>query len=178
MILSFKTKIDNRPTFFVEKIHAGLRDILNVHVEAEKHCTADYNFIVEAHARAKIHTIRTDKHERWHPGIMIDFFINARQKGMFRFAPRVPVISIQEIFMTARGKMLEITVAPPDQPMGSDEDVYLNHDQHLKLAVNDGFDSYYDFCSYFFNEIEKHGKETGNYWFKGILIHWTNYRYE
>ncbi|OXA76380.1 hypothetical protein B0A58_07345 [Flavobacterium branchiophilum NBRC 15030 = ATCC 35035] len=45
----------------------------------------------------KIHTIREDKNDRWKVGNKIDFFINARQKNMFRFAPVLPVVNTQKI---------------------------------------------------------------------------------
>ncbi|GIZ10265.1 hypothetical protein FUMI01_29890 [Flavobacterium sp. UMI-01] len=124
----------------------------------------------------KLHTIRLDEKDRWKTGTMIDFFINCRQKDMFRFAPRIPVVSVQEIFMTRRGSILEISIAKVDSYIG-DDDFQLDAFQQGDLALNDGFDDYNDFRNYFLDIIEKKGKETGNYWFKGKIIHWTALRY-
>lgn len=177
MILSFKTKINGKPTFFVERIQKGLRDILNIGLDPQIHYPSNYSFIVKDHCVPKIHTIRKDEKERWEKGKQIDFFINARTQNMFRFSPPIPVIDTQEIFMTRRGSMLEITIARIGSYIGGD-DFYLDAFQQGELSVNDGFDNYEDFRNYFMELIEENGKATGNYWFKGKIIHWTNLYYD
>jgi hypothetical protein len=179
MILSFSTQLNDKPTYFVEKIWQGFP-------EADKYIEEwftlgkiyeKYDFHPDAFGMfPKLHTIREDKTERWKPGMMIDFFINARKKNMFRFAPRIPVISVQEIFMTRRGSMLEITIAKEDSYIGG-EDFYVDAFTQGQLATNDGFSEYDDFRNYFLSVIEMNGKAMGNYWFSGKIIHWTNLKY-
>lgn len=179
MILSFSTQLNGKPTYFVEKIWQGFPES-DQYIEewfTDGKIYQQYDFHPDAYGMSpKIHTIREDKAERWKPGMMIDFFINARKKDMFCFAPRINVISIQEIFMTRRGSMLEITIAKDGSYIGGD-DFYLDACIHGKLAINDGFDEYNDFRNHFINVIEENGKKTGNYWFKGKIIHWTDFKY-
>ena len=108
MILAFSQKINNRPTYFVERIWEGLlRFNFDTDIEYVSFLNAHHqqfgeywNWFPNEHTRltkAKVHTIREDKNNRWHAGTMIDFFINTRQKEMFRFAPVLPVVSVQKI---------------------------------------------------------------------------------
>lgn len=167
MILSFKTKIDGKPTYFVEKI---------LKTFDEKECSeADKEMLKEAilegfldilkydEVTPKIHTIRKDKKNRWKPGMMIDFFINARQKDMFRFAPRIPLKSRQKIFMTYLphcGLGFRVSIN------GRELDGW----EVEKLAINDGFEAVEDFEDYFINEMEDDQ-------FSGKILHWTDLRY-
>lgn len=187
MILPFSTQLNGKLTYFVERIWEGL---LRHHFEDDKEYIEflrdhkrrfgiHWDWFPEDHDRlknAKIHTIRTDQKERWKPGTMIDFFINCRQKNMFRFAPRIPVVSVQEIFMTKKGNDIEITISKVGSYIGGD-DFYLYHDAKVQLALNDGFDSLQDFNLYFLQQIDENFKQTGNSWFKGKIIHWTDKRY-
>ncbi|UTF97547.1 hypothetical protein [Elizabethkingia anophelis] len=174
MILSFKTQINGKPTLFPEKIFAGL--IKNKIIPASKEFFECYRMPSVIALQPKIHTIREDNSSRWKPGMMIDFFIGTRTKNMFRFAPRTHCISVQEIFMTRRGSDLEITISKEHSYIGGD-DFYLYYEAKELLAINDGFDSYSDFVKYFYDIIEENGKKTGNYWFKGKIIHWTDFKY-
>ncbi|WP_185284952.1 hypothetical protein [Elizabethkingia anophelis] len=175
MILSFKTQINGKPTFFQEKIFAGL--IKNKIIPGTEDFFDCYRINYAATVlKPKIHTIREDNSYRWKPGIMIDFFIGTRTKNMFRFAPRIQCVAVQEIFMTRRGSDLEITVSKEHSYIGGD-DFYLYYEAKEQLAINDGFDSYSDFVKYFLEKIEEHGDKTGNYWFKGKIIHWTDFKY-
>ena len=159
MILSFKTQINGKPTYFIEKIWQGFPDA-DKYIEewfTEGKIYEGYDFHPDAFGMVpKLHTIRKDEKNRWEQGVMIDFFINARQKDMFRFAPRIPVISTQDIFMTHRGSALEITIAKVGSYMGGD-DFMLDAFQQGLLAQNDGFDEYDDFRTYFINAIEENG---------------------
>lgn len=176
MILSFKTHIDGKPTYFVEKIHKCFADVLQENVKPEIYYPWEYNSAQRFGSKPKLHTIREDKAERWKPGMMIDFFIATRTKNMFRFAPHIQVVSTQEIFMTRRGTDIEITISKPHSYIGGD-DFYVYHDKKEILARNDGFDTYSDFVDYFYKLIEENGNKTGNYWFKGKIIHWTDFKY-
>ena len=113
--------------------------------------------------KPKIHTIRKDNKNRWKPGMMIDFFINARQKDMFRFAPRVPLKSKQRIFMTYLphlGNGFQVSINGRE----------LDKSEIKVLAVNDGFETVEDFEDYFISEME-------NYEYSGKIIHWTDFKY-
>ena len=164
MILSFKTKINGKPTYFVEKI---------LKTFDEKECSeADKEMLKEAilegfldilkydEVTPKIHTIRKDEKNRWKPGLMIDFFINARQKNMFRFAPRIPVVKTQSIVISNSSNGFQVSV----------EGKNLWNYQIEQLAINDGFENLADFRNYFIQELE-------NGFFTGKIIHWTDFKY-
>lgn len=178
MILPFSTQINDKPTYFVERIHKSLKSTyFNDSVGfSPAHVPKDFDFLMFPLLEPKHHTIREDKNDRWKAGTKIDFFINCRQKNMFRFAPVLPVVSVQEVFMTKRGNDLEITIAKVGSYIGSD-DFYLYHDAKKELAINDGFDSLEEFNAYFLERINEQYTETGNSWFSGKIIHWTNLRY-
>ena len=172
MILPFSTQLNGKPTYFVEKI---LRGILNEHShkglglaeciyqsgEALKYQNVDDIFtLIENKVKPKLHTIREDKNDRWKAGTKIDFFINCRQPTMFRFAPVLPVVSIQKISVEYDlffGKHLGPQVLVDNKKLSPDK---------LKLlAQNDGFDTVEDFFNYFSTD------------FDGKLIHWTDLKY-
>jgi hypothetical protein len=91
---------------------------------------------------------------------MIDFFINTRKKDMFRFAPKIPVISTQEIDIS--NPYPKNTEWMPNVWIDNKK---LNSIEIFELAKNDGFDSIEDFFNYF------------NQDFTGKIIHWTNLKY-
>lgn len=168
MILPFSTQLNGKPTYFVEKI---LRGILNEHShkgldlaefiyqsgETLKYQNVDDIFtVIENKVKPKLHTIREDSKDRWKAGTKIDFFINCRQPSMFRFAPVLPVVSVQEIEFRELDKDHYIIVVDGRTLGGNDI---------RKLSINDGFDCEKDFLEYF---------PVG---FKGKLIHWTDLRY-
>ena len=167
MILPFSTKINGKETFFVEKIQVALRlpffkDSVGFH---EGYVPPNFNFYVKSKCKPKLHTLRDDINDRWHRGIMIDFFINVRQKNMFRFAPKVPVISTQQVYMTyAWGNIIEISI-------GSKQ--LVSHYEREQFAINDGFDNWDDFFNYFYPKIKAAPGEL----YKPKLIHWTDLRY-
>lgn len=164
MILAFITKLNGKPTYFVEKIHSGLlqNDLLQGFDLKFEH---EFDLDKLCSCEPKIHTIREDKNERWKPGTKIDFFINCRQKNMFRFAPVLPVLSVQKIEIFYKG--LFSAVAIDKVLFYTDADFKLGKSTAgmLQLAQNDGFDTIEDFFAYF-NED-----------FKGKIIHWTDLRY-
>lgn len=156
MLLSFKTKINDNKTHFPEKIL--------VSIEQNKLSNETLNFgIASKNHKPKHHTIRKDEKNRWKPGMMIDFFINARQKNMFRFAPRIPVISKQRIFMTFLpqcGLGFRVSINGRE----------LDESEVEKLAINDGFEAIEDFEDYFIKQMK-------NDEFSGKIIHWTDLKY-
>ena len=157
MILGFSTQLNGKDSYFVEKIHSGL--LQNDLMEGFD-IGYDHNFDLDAlsSCEPKLHTIREDNNNRWQVGNKIDFFINARQKNMFRFAPVLPVVSIQEIEITyLKLHKPEILVVVDGK--------YLNVYEITKLANNDGFDTVLDFFDYFNKD------------FTGKIIHWTDLKY-
>lgn len=180
MILGFTQELNNKPTYFVERIWEGL---LRFHFDTDKEYDAFMNehkekfgkhwdWFPEEHERltnTKAHTIREDKNDRWKVGTMIDFFINVRQKSMFRFAPVLPVISTQKVmivwFELFGKRMVRVFIDGKSFAMVKFADELIITGNMLELAQNDGFDTIEDFFAYF-NED-----------FKGKIIHWTDLRY-
>lgn len=182
MILPFKTKFpDGTPTYFINKI--WLSRLLTDSSEAidewfkfnelykERFGTYFYKSDSMEQFQPKKTTIREDKSDRWKPGVIIDFFINSRTKDMFRFAPRIPIVSTQKIDIfwntpfkcdfnsssTIQTDNGYVVVYVDDRPIGR---TILN-----KIAINDGFDSLDDFLG-FFNKA-----------FRGKILHWTDLKY-
>lgn len=166
MILSFKTHIKRKPTNFVNKIWIGL--IENNIVPGYTEIISNYNLkpydvVGFGVIKPKLHTIRKDEKKRWKTGMMIDFFINARQKNMFQFAPKIQMVCKQNVFMTYMphlGNGFEVSI----------DGRQLGYDEIEVLAVNDGFESFNDFAEYFIAEMKDDE-------FTGIIIHWTDLRY-
>lgn len=170
MILPFSTQINGKNTYFVEKTQAGLvqeqrfKELNILDFEPE-----NFDFDYFLNCIPKIHTIREDKNDRWKPGTKIDFFINCRQKNMFRFAPVLPVVSVQEVLIFWATKYMAI-VEVDDKYLGNaiwDRSFLgMSCDPKVReLAQSDGFDSVEDFFRYFDKD------------FKGKIIHWTDLKY-
>lgn len=173
MILGFSTQLNGKPTHFVEKIWKGLKENLSkdLHAQHEAQMTPEeltkpyeIDSAVYPLVKAKLHTIREDSKDRWKKGKKIDFFINVRKKDMLRFAPVLPVLSVQDIHIMYRSANIFFA----DNMYSAD--VYIDKEKlslfDLKrLARNDGFDTVEDFLAYF-NED-----------FTGKVIHWTDLKY-
>ncbi len=169
MTLPFSTKLKGKPTYFVEKILRGIeisKDPINL---LEYWKFTGFDLFSKQMIKPKLHTIRDDKNDRWKVATKIDFFINARQKSMFRFAPVLPVVSIQEF-------VLEYELS--SSPIGRGacvwidnvkfwwfDDINKDDQKMLHFAQNDGFDTIEDFFAYFNKD------------FTGKLIHWTDLKY-
>lgn len=170
MILPFSTQIKGKPTYFVEKIHKCFSNVLQNNVDPNTHYPKDYCIEKRYGSTPKYHTIREDKNDRWQPGTMIDFYINSRTKDMFRFAPRIAVVSTQEIEINwySEKRALEPSKLAHkhynyvEVAVGSN---VLDIKEIEKLAVNDGFENAEDFFAYFNKD------------FKGKIIHWTDLKY-
>ena len=178
MILPFSTQLNRKPTYFVEKIWNGLLSSqicsLNEMPEPIKYGETNKGL------HDKLHTIREDKKDRWKVGNKIDFFINCRQKDMFRFAPVLPVVSTQKIEFiwkentenqTCLGTKFDriCTIKIDNRFYG---DAYLLNGSVVSssytiptFANNDGFDTPDELFAYF------------NKNFKGKIIHWTDFKY-
>lgn len=172
MILSFSTQINDKPTYFVDKIIAGLvkNSIISIS-KASELLNLPISKIARMKIKSKIHSIRKDKNDKWKPGIKIHFFINSRRPNMFRFAPVISVVSTQKIEIKHSGGHINtIDIYIDDecyvQNYGTEYNMSNQREMAmLKIANNDGFDTIEDFISYF--------KED----FSGKIIHWTNLKY-
>ncbi|WP_348814086.1 hypothetical protein [Flavobacterium maritimum] len=164
MILGFSTHLNGKPTYFVEKIHSGLLQN-NLMQGFDLGYSHDFDIDKLSSCQPKLHTLRDDLNDRWHVGMMIDFFINVRTKKMFRFAPKLSVLSTQEVFMTyAYSDLIQISI---------DGRELFSYTERLEFAINDGFDCWEDFFNYFYPKIKAAKKEC----YKPKLIHWTDLKY-
>lgn len=170
MILPFSTKIDGKETFFVEKIIKGLikNSIISID-KASELLDIPISQISKLEIKPKLHTIREDKNNRWKVGTKIDFFINARQKNMFRFAPVLPVVSTQvfEINWHSSNEKLFVRVYIDGKSFARidfDKELYVSG-QMLDFVNSDGFDTIEDFFDYFDKD------------YVGKIIHWTDLEY-
>lgn len=174
---------DNK-TYFIEKINLGLLEnglIKRIdYVESLEDYRSQFgdNWDCKPNLSPKIHTIRRDEHNRWKPGMDIHFVINSRTKDRFQFAPVIPCVSVQSIEIINAERY---GINDPGISYHGTTELYgetwhfalivkiegkdLNRQEVEALAVNDGFESVWDFFKYFNND------------FKGKLIHWTNLRY-
>ena len=165
MILPFSTKLNGKQTYFVEKIHCALALILNDTELQNFKVLNTFSNEVYNNCSPKLHTLRDDLNDRWHSEIIIDFFINVRQKNMFRFAPKLPVVSTQEVFMTySHSDLIQISI---------DGRELFSYTERLEFAINDGFDNWEDFFQFFYPKI----KSASGKFYKPKLIHWTDLKY-
>lgn len=171
MILGFSTQLKNKPTYFIEKIQRALTD--TDFFETPELVPYEFNFEFFRECKPKIHTIREDKTNRWKAGMKIDFFINVRKKDMFRFAPVLSVVSVQEIQILHSGDYIYVIIGDKEERMwcnhkSLDSDFYTTEvdcPMTYQLSQNDGFDTIEDFFAYFNKD------------FTGKIIHWTDKKY-
>ena len=103
----------------------------------------------------KIHTIREDKHNRWYAGRVIQFwFGNPRnvKKNPYQFKVGI-CMSTQKIEI--KNKCVYI----------DNRELKLLSNKVELLSVQDGFDSAREYFEWFNKD------------FKGVIIHWTDYKY-
>ena len=170
MILGFKTKTDEgKPTLFPEKVLQCLMSQVWSKVVDWHEIMKDspYGQMAVGTFTPKLHSMREDIHDRWKAGRMIDFFTGVRTKQAYRFAPRVPVVSVQKVEIeptewTTRlcyelkdGRIFQVRV----------DGRLLTRGKIKQLAINDGFETVDEFFQWF-----DHG-------WKGKIIHWTSLKY-
>lgn len=174
MILPFSTKIKEKETNFVSKIWESLIPMFSEYLKGiqlfkypiEYRECVDKGLLSWYKQKPKIHTIREDKKNRWKVGTKIDFFINVRQKNMFRFAPVLPVVSIQKVeIIYYSDREVLFKDLPMKRKIIIDDKRHLLDNEILEFAQNDGFDTIEDFFAYF------------NKPYVGKVIHWTNKKY-
>jgi hypothetical protein len=180
MILPFSTEMNGKPTYFVEKIlasliayaksvdnHLLLADIMRFAYRYCEFFKVDYKRFLETikEVNPKDHTMREDSKERWNDYCLIHFFINARTKLMFLFAPVLRVKSTQKVQILYKGLFVAVAIDGFLFYSSSDNSLGQGSLVMLQLAKNDGFDTIEDFFAYFNKD------------FTGKIIHWTDLRY-
>lgn len=171
MILAFSTQLNGKPTYFVEKIYKSIEDkqVSGNDKKIILNAIRSGQFNVFKKTKPKLHTIREDKNNRFKPGVMIDFFINTRTKDMFRFAPKIPVVSTQKIeirwYNTFGTPVVRVFIDNKSYACVKFDRETIITGKMLELAENDGFDTIEDFFAYFNKD------------FTGKIIHWTDKRY-
>lgn len=114
-------------------------------------------------AGTKIHTIREDKPGRWKPGIYIHFATGVRTKNYECFyKEQCKSTQHVEIYMVKNTVTISIDFR------------VLEFDEMIAFAKNDGFNDLPELCEWFKPIAPMHG---GVSIYRGILIHWTGYRY-
>lgn len=183
MTLAFSTQIKGQPTHFVSKIVIGLvRNNIISAGKASELLNIPITDIKYSKQISKIHSTRNDVKDRWNTSRMIDFVINNRTKYRTVFAPRLPVISTQEVEIwnikdlpaKLRSSKSKITLTYLQAPAGQHtqtfmikiDDYWLPPGEMEQLAFNDGFNSIAEMIDWFSNSS-----------WKGKLIHWTDFKY-
>lgn len=179
MNLSFTTKINGMPNYFIEKIWLGLIQYqYSTYTECNKFQKAHIDKFMEYwdsdkeanlinRQLPKIHTIREDENDLWCPGMKIHFVVNSRSKNRFQFAPVLQVVSVQRILIVSEvynGTRWNYVI------IGGEMLPYVDIE---RLALNDGFNNVKEFFKYFC----KYDDPTSKVEFCGKIIHWTNTKY-
>lgn len=159
MILNFSTvfpkdkgKLSGLPTMFPEKIWKGIAKnhwkILNDNKEFFEDFKDNDTYAMNGNfsGKEKNTTIRRDSKDRWKVGMKIHFYIGARTKKSFRFAPVLKVKSVNKIQITYDSAICNQFKALPCILI---DDVALHPKHYERLAQNDGFDSLEDFFIWF-----------------------------
>lgn len=173
MNLSFSThwgkrmgNMQGKPTYFVEKILAGLLEDNQTDSTLWDHLDEYYSYAIDRgndvksvqDVIPKLHTIREDKNNKWKVGNKIHFCINNRTPDRLQFAPVILIKSIQEI------EIIYNSLGTPFVYIG-ESPWWLNELQIEKLARNDGFKNIQDFFKWFNKD------------FSGYILHWSNLKY-
>ncbi|PHQ27869.1 hypothetical protein [Leeuwenhoekiella nanhaiensis] len=175
MTLAFSQKLNDKPTYFVEKIWEGF-----LRSDQFQDCDETYHRYMRAHKvlfgkhwdwipekeprmkSGKLHTIRRDEKDRWKAGNKIHFVINNRTADRFQFAPVAECKAIQYIEISYDELLCEKFSSEPAVFVDGEP---LNISQIEELAINDGFKNTMEFFQYFDND------------FSGKIIHWTDLIY-
>lgn len=158
MTLGFSRQINGYPTYFAEKIWAGLMMFDKLCQQPETVKAYGATNLIEDDWMYKLHTIRQDSKDRWKAGNKIHFVYGNRTKNRWQFAPVIECLATQRIEIKYEAPMRPI-VKIDDRTF--DLDCYEDKGKLYQLAVNDGFDSLVEFFDYFNDD------------FTGKIIHWT-----
>lgn len=141
MVLSFKTQINGKPTHFREKIlvHLG-EDAISAYYKRRAEL---YQEAVPAGLacwdKPKKLTIRDDPHFRWRPGLKIHFATGARTKDYECFAIG-ECTKVADLFFHFYEDY--------SFSMKLDGKGNFSNEELNQLAIDDGFDSWEDFCDF------------------------------
>jgi len=163
----YHDKAQTVPTHFPERILAGIAQDYPHHMpalrEGLRELLPDYPWQFDW-PTPKIHTIRTDATDRWRVGLDIHMVVGNQQKWRYQFAPVLPCLGVQNIFMSYdRINGLEISI-----------NGRYHYWRTSTLAINDGFTSIQEFEEYFIRECKK---DKAHQCFVGKIIHWTTLKY-
>jgi len=124
----------------------------------------NYKFKKPILKRAKIHTIREDKHRRWRKGMKIHMATGVRT-SRYNCFKETECISVQRVFMSLEhDDTIDVTVGGH----------YLFGDaERLEFANNDGFATWEEFYNWFYPILKKSPDKE----FSGRIIHWTDKSY-
>jgi hypothetical protein len=110
------------------------------------------DFIPAIVAGTKVHTIRAG--QRWQAGAVAEFCVRAHQPDQHAFWPPLPIVSIQDIELTATELRVDGRLLSPTES--------------LALARADGFANTADLLAFFADKPLP---------FRGQLVHWTDCQY-
>jgi hypothetical protein len=168
MKLSFGTTVNNQPNYFIEKIWKGLLtgygNLDESYINYQGRYLEKFGGFWEGDTFAeflepKIHTIRKDPDNIWHPGMDIQLVIHKGTPDEFQFAPTLKCQHVQRI-------QIDYSNLVSTGPAVFIDYELLDKEKLVALAINDGFGTVEDFF-YYFNEE-----------FSGNLIHWTDQCYD
>ena len=168
MNLGFSEKSPTgEPTYFAEKIWAAI-ELHNLITDGEAiefsnkagFFELDYEKIKEL--APKVHTIRTDKKNRWKKGNKIHTIYSNMTKESVQFAPIFYCISTQKIRI-----VYEKSEFPTIHIENKELNFFKTADFEIicNLAINDGFNNVKSFLEWFDTD------------FKGKIIHFTDLKY-
>ena len=182
MFLEFASLINNEPTYFVERIWSGLFDFTDQNFIEYSEYLTEYRQKYKdpsktifdekvQHIQPKIHTIRTDKHDKIHAGTFFKPCIKTKDGSLYQFAPALEVVSIQRIVIAyIHGKENFPFISIQDENYREVKKLspvqHFNYITELdRIAKNSGFDSVEKFLKFFNkNTVKK-------------IIHWTKFKY-
>jgi hypothetical protein len=177
MQLSFKTQINNNPTYFIENIWNGLLKNQISTISEYQNYRFKYNDVYKKDWDEhddyslnipKLHTIREDKKDRWKAGNLIHPVIKpkGRFSAGFQFAPTFPCVSVQHIKIWWQfSNEATIFIRTDNQSDNVPNYKILKSGEIERLAINDGFETVKDFFNYFNKD------------FTGKIIHFSDLRY-
>jgi hypothetical protein len=108
-------------------------------------------FVDKILAGIKVHTIREDNHNRWRPGMDIQFWRgnprNTKAKNKPYHFANGKCVDVSEITLELTKKFFIVTPTPMVKPV--DGKVFLCGSSIKQLGINDGFDNQNQFNTWF-----------------------------
>lgn len=124
----------------------------------------------------KIHTIREDRHDRWKPGMTIQFSTGIRTAGYNQFMTGV-CKSVQYIWIAWEHGIPFVHIGDiKDGLVPFYIPDYYGIEQMRDLYINDGFRKQSEFFKWFWDAGEMDNPIYDKI-FEGKIIHWTDRKY-